>query len=67
MPVSESERTLLYLAAAATLILCLIASTVPALLGGIAAGVTVVSVYALGTRLAPGRSAGRTTLRRAIS
>ena len=58
MPVSESERTLLYLAAAATLILCLIASTVPALLGGIAAGVTIVSVYALGTRLAPGTIGG---------
>ena len=58
MPVSESERTLLYLAAAATLILCLTASTVPALLGGIAAGVTVVSVYALGTRLAPGTIGG---------
>ena len=58
MPVSESERTLLYLAAAAMLILCLTASTVPALLGGIAAGVTVVSVYALGTRLAPGAIGG---------
>ena len=30
----------------------------PALLGGIAAGATVVSVYALGTRLAPGTIGG---------
>ena len=58
MPVSEAERTLLYLAAAATLLVCLTAATVPALLGGIAAGVTVVSVYALGTRLAPGTIGG---------
>ena len=58
LPVTEFERTLLYLAAAATLILCLTAATVPALLGGIAAGVTIVSVYALGTRLAPGTIGG---------
>ena len=58
LPVTEFERTLLYLAAAATLILCLTAATVPALLGGIAAGATVVSVYALGTRLAPGTIGG---------
>ena len=49
---------MLYLAAAATLILCLTAATVPALLGGIAAGVTIVSVYALGTRLGPGTIGG---------
>ena len=58
LPITEFERTLLYLAAAATLILCLTAATVPALLGGIAAGVTIVSVYALGTRLAPGTIGG---------
>jgi hypothetical protein len=58
LPVNEAERTFLYLAATATLILCLRASTVPALLGGIAAGATVVSVYALGTRLAPGTIGG---------
>lgn len=57
-PVAEAERTLLYLAAAAALLLCLSPATVPALLEGIAAGATIVSVYALGTRLAPGLLGG---------
>ncbi len=58
LPVLEAERTLLYLAAAAALLLCLTPATVPALLEGIAAGVTTVSLYALGTRLAPGLLGG---------
>ena len=58
LPVAEAERTLLYLAAAAALLLCLKPATVPALLGGMAAGATVVSAYALGTRLAPGALGG---------
>lgn len=57
-PVLEAERTLLYLAAAAALVLCLTPATVPALLEGIAAGVTIVALYALGTRLAPGLLGG---------
>lgn len=57
-PVTEAERTLLYLAAAAALLLCLTRAAVPALLEGIAAGVTIVAVYALGTRLAPGLLGG---------
>lgn len=58
LPVAEAERTLLYLAAAAALLLCLTPATVPALLEGIAAGVTIVAIYALGTRLAPGSLGG---------
>lgn len=57
-PVAEAERTLLYLAAAAALLVCLSPATVPALLDGIAAGATIVSLYALGTRLAPGLLGG---------
>ena len=58
LPVAEAERTFLYLAAAAALLLCLTPATVPALLEGIAAGVTIVAIYALGTRLAPGSLGG---------
>lgn len=58
LPVAEAERTFLYLAAAAALLLVLTPATVPALLEGIAAGATIVSVYALGTRLAPGLLGG---------
>ncbi len=57
-PVAEAERTLLYLAAAAALLVCLTPATVPALLEGIAVGATIVSLYALGTRLAPGLLGG---------
>jgi len=58
LPVLEVERTLLYLAAAAALLLCLTPATVPALLEGVTAGVTTVALYALGTRLAPGLLGG---------
>ncbi len=58
VPVTEAERTLLYLTAAAALLLCLRPATVPALLEGVVAGATVVAVYALGTRLAPGSLGG---------
>ena len=57
-PVLESERTLLYLAAAAALLLCVTPGTISALHEGIVAGATVVSIYALGTRLAPGTLGG---------
>jgi hypothetical protein len=58
LPVTEAERTLVYLVAAAAILLCLSPSTVPALLDGITVGVTIVAVYALGTRLAPGNLGG---------
>ncbi len=57
-PIAEAERTLLYLTAAAALLVCLTPATVPALLEGITAGATIVSLYALGTRLAPGLLGG---------
>ena len=58
LPVAEAERTLLYLAAAVALLLCLSPLTVPALLEGITVGITIVALYALGTRLAPGTLGG---------
>lgn len=58
VPVLEAERTLVYLCAAAVLVLFLEPSRVPSLLAGIVAGVTTVAVYALGTRLLPGTMGG---------
>jgi len=58
VPVLEAERTLVYLCAAAVLVLFLEPARVPSLLAGIVAGVTVVAVYALGTRLLPGTIGG---------
>ncbi|MCY7303443.1 MAG: O-antigen ligase family protein [Thermoleophilia bacterium] len=57
-PIAEAERTLLYLTAAAALLVCLTPASVPALLEGITAGATIVSLYALATRLAPGLLGG---------
>ena len=58
VPVLEAERTLVYLSAAAALVLLLRPARVPSLLAGVVAGITVVSLYALGTRLAPGTMGG---------
>lgn len=58
VPVLEAERTLVYLCAAAALLVCLTPARVPSLLAGIVVGVTAVAVYALGTRLLPGTMGG---------
>jgi len=58
LPVLEAERTLVYLCAAAALLVALRPATVSALFEGIVAGVVVVTLYALGTRLAPGHLGG---------
>lgn len=58
VPVLEAERTLVYLCAATALVLVLEPSRVTPLLGGVVAGITVVAIYALGTRLAPGTIGG---------
>jgi hypothetical protein len=58
-PVLEAERGLLYLVAAAAAVLLLsFREAVPALLGGVVAGTVAVSLYALATRLYPGRVGG---------
>jgi tetratricopeptide (TPR) repeat protein len=58
-PVLEAERGLLYVsAAAAALLLLSFRDAVPALLGGVVAGAVAVSIYALATRLFPGRVGG---------
>ncbi len=58
-PVLEAERGLLYLAAA-TAAVCLLSfrNAIPALLGGVVTGTVAVSLYALATRLYPGRVGG---------
>jgi hypothetical protein len=58
VPVLEAERTLLYVAAAAALLLSVTRAMVPSLVGGLVAGVTVVALYALATRLSPGTVGG---------
>jgi hypothetical protein len=58
LPVAEAERTLLYLTAAAALVIALRPETVGSLQDGIVGGTTVVALYALGTRLAPGTLGG---------
>ena len=58
VPVLEAERTLFYLSAATALVLLLRPARIPSLLGGVVAGITAVSLYALGTRLAPGTMGG---------
>ena len=58
LPAQEAERTLIYVSAAAALVLCLTPGRVEPLLAGIATGATVVAVYSLGTRLAPGTLGG---------
>ena len=58
-PVLEAERGLVYLAAAfAAVLLLSIRADVAALLGGVVGGAVLVSLYALGTRLFPGRIGG---------
>ena len=58
-PVLEVERGLLYVAAAAAALLLLsFRDAAPALLGGVVAGTVAVSLYALATRLFPGRVGG---------
>jgi len=58
-PVLEAERGLLYLAAAAAAMLLLsFRQAVPAMLAGVVAGAVAVSLYALATRLYPGRIGG---------
>ena len=55
----EAERGLLYLAAGAAAVLLLsFRNAIPALLGGVVAGAVAVSLYALATRLYPGRIGG---------
>jgi O-antigen ligase len=58
-PVLEAERGLLYVAAAAAAILLLsFREAFSALLGGVVAGAVAVALYALATRLFPGRVGG---------
>lgn len=57
-PVLEAERGLLYTCAAAALVLVVTRERVAALVGGLLCGVTLVSLYALATRLLPGRIGG---------
>jgi len=54
-PVLEAERTLVYLAAAAALLVTLSRDLVPALLVGLAAGIVAVTSVALGDSLLTGR------------
>ncbi len=58
IPVLEAERTLVYLCGAGALLLCLTPDRVPSLLVGLVGGVTIVALYALGTRLLPGTLGG---------
>lgn len=58
MPVLEAERTLVYLAAAGALVLSMRPERVRSLLSGVVVGATVVALYALATRLAPGTFGG---------
>ena len=61
-PVLEAERGILYVAAtAAALLLLSTREAAASLLGGVVAGVVLVSLYALGTRLFPGHIGGGTT------
>lgn len=57
-PVLEAERGLLYATAAAALVLVVTRERVTSLVGGIVCGATLVSLYALATRLFPGRVGG---------
>jgi O-antigen ligase len=56
--VLESERTLVYLAAAAALLLVVTRSRVPALLTGLVLGIGFVASYAVATRVFPGHVGG---------
>ena len=51
----EAERALVYLAAASAVLLIARTAAIPHLLGGVLAGATAISGYALGTRLFPER------------
>src|SRR5918912_1853494 len=53
--VLEGERDIVYLAAAAAILLALERDSVPVLLGGVLAGITTVAGYGLGTYLLYGR------------
>jgi tetratricopeptide (TPR) repeat protein len=58
-PVLEAERSLVYVAAVAAVLLVLSTRrSACALTGGVLAGAVVVSLYGLGTRLFPGRLGG---------
>jgi hypothetical protein len=58
-PVLEAERGIVYIAAVGAALLVLSTRRSPAALtGGVLAGAVVVSLYALGTRLLPGRLGG---------
>jgi hypothetical protein len=58
LPVEEAERTLVYVSASCALLLCLTPARVGPMLTGVAVGATIISVYALATRLAPGTLGG---------
>ncbi len=59
LPVLDAERGLLYVAAAAAaLLLPRIGDRASALLAGVLAGIVLLSLYALGTRLFPGHVGG---------
>jgi O-antigen ligase len=53
--VHEAQRMLAYVAVAAALVLAVRVRAVPTLLGGVLAGITLPSLYGLGTRLFPDR------------
>jgi hypothetical protein len=53
--VREAQRMLAYVAVAAALVLAVRVRAVPTLLGGVLAGITLPSLYGLGTRLFPDR------------
>lgn len=57
-PVLEAERGLLYATAAGALVLVVTRARVASLVAGIVAGATIVSLYALATRLFPGQVGG---------
>jgi hypothetical protein len=57
-PVLEAERTLVYAAAATALVVLVRRERVPSLVGGITAGISIVGLYALATRLFPGHIGG---------
>ena len=59
--VFATERTFVYLSAAAAVFLGVGRRSVPTLLGGVVAGLVIVDVYALATRLLPDR-VGRSTV-----
>ena len=59
-PVLEAERGLIYAAAALVLIVVATRDRIASLVAGIVAGTTIVALYALATRVFPGRLGGAT-------